>query len=354
MKKEEYINLLMQLIETQSFSKEEDMTADILFHFISGKGIETKRDLNNIWALNKYYDANKPTLLLNSHHDTVKPNAAYTKNPFEAEVTDGKLYGLGSNDAGGALVSLLATFIYFYDKESPINVIFLASAEEEISGMNGVERAIKSLPKVDFAIVGEPTLMELVIAEKGLMVLDCYAEGKAGHAAREGGVNAIYKAMEDIKWFETFAFPKISEMLGKIKMNVTVIEAGNQHNVIPATCKFTVDVRMTDAYTNEEVLEIIKSNVQSEVVPRSTRLQPSGIEKSHPLVRSAVDLKMNLAASPTCSDQALMSWPSVKCGPGDSNRSHIAEEFIYVEEIEKGIDIYIKLIEKLRQGSILP
>ncbi len=353
MKEEKYIKLLMQLIEIQSFSKEEDKTADILFNFISGKGIETKRDLNNIWALNKYYDAKKPTLLLNSHHDTVKPNAAYTKNPFRAEVIDGKLYGLGSNDAGGALVSLLATFIYFYDKELPINVIFLASAEEEISGINGVERAIKSLPKVDFAIVGEPTLMELVIAEKGLMVLDCYAKGKAGHAAREGGVNAIYKAMEDIKWFETFAFPKISEMLGKIKMNVTVIEAGKQHNVIPATCKFTVDVRMTDAYTNQEVLEMIQSNVQCEVAPRSTRLQPSGIQKSHPLVQSAVDLKMNLAASPTCSDQALMPWPSVKCGPGDSNRSHTADEFIYVDEIEKGIDTYIELIENLSREHVL-
>jgi len=299
-------------------------------------------------AYNKYFDESKPTILLNSHHDTVKPNPGYTKDPFKAIVEDGKLYGLGSNDAGGCLVSLIAAFVYYYqDKNLAYNLCLIASAEEEISGKNGIEEAYKHGVDCDFAIVGEPTLLDLAVAEKGLMVLDCTAYGESGHAARDEGVNSIYNAIEDINWFNTYKFPKESEFLGPVKMSVTVINAGSQHNVVPAECKFVVDVRTTDVYSNVEVLEIIQSHVKSDVQARSTRLNPSTIAIEHPIVQAGLSLGKKLYGSPTMSDQALLPILSIKVGPGDSARSHTADEFIYLKEIEDGIKFYIELLGKV-------
>jgi len=345
---EKAFNLLTKLIAAPSFSKEEEEVSFIIEDFFDKQGVHTYRRGNNIWAKNKFFDQNKPTILLNSHHDTVKPNSGYTRDPFLPEVIDGKLYGLGSNDAGGPLVSLIATFLYFYPKENlKYNVIMAATAEEEISGTGGVESIWSSLIPIDFAIVGEPTLTDIATAEKGLMVLDCVAKGKPGHAAREEGINAIYQALPDIEWFRTYKYPRVSETLGEMKMSVTIINSGSQHNVVPAECKFTVDVRVTDAYTLEEAFEIIKSNVKCEVTPRSLRMRSSGIALDHPLVQSAKKNGHKLYGSPTTSDQALIPVASIKMGPGDSARSHSANEFIYVDEIKKGIDCYIKLLENL-------
>lgn len=342
------IELLKELIETPSYSKEEDKTAQILSDFLTGEGVEVLRSGNNVWAKNNHFDDSKPTILLNSHHDTVKPNAGYTLDPFRAIVDEGKLYGLGSNDAGGCLVSLMATFLHFYRQEDlKYNLVFAASAEEEISGRGGIEKLIPELPPIDFAIVGEPTLMHMAIAEKGLMVLDCKATGKAGHAARDEGENAIYKAIQDINWFKDFEFLEVSESLGPVKMSVTVIGAGQQHNVVPDECRFVVDVRTTEAYSNEETLQIIRQHVNCEVKPRSTRLNPSGIPKDHPVVKAGLELGRETYGSPTLSDQALMSFPSLKMGPGDSARSHTADEFIELKEIEQGIDLYIELLKRL-------
>lgn len=342
------IGLLKDLIETPSLSKEEDKTATLIFDFLKSNSASPKRNRNNIWAKNLHFDSTKPIILLNSHHDTVKPNAGYTKDPFQAITEDGKLFGLGSNDAGGCLVSLISTFLHFHDKpDLNYNLVLAATAEEEISGMGGIESLISGLLPIDFAIVGEPTQMNLAIAEKGLMVLDCKVEGQAGHAAREEGENAIYKALKDIEWFRNYAFNKVSGALGPVKMSVTVIEAGKQHNVVPDECRFVVDVRTTDAYSNEETLEIIRKHVNCQVTPRSTRLNPSGIEKNHPIVKAGLGLGRTSYGSPTLSDQALMPFSSVKIGPGDSARSHTADEFIYVEEIEEGISLYIKLLESI-------
>lgn len=342
------LQLLQQLITIPSFSKEEDKTADVIEQFLQSRGIATQRKLNNIWARNKYFDAGKPTILLNSHHDTVKPNSGYTHDPFDAKIEDGRLYGLGSNDAGGCLVSLIATFLHFYDQPNlKYNFCLATTAEEEISGVNGLELIIPELGKLEFGIVGEPTLMQLAIAERGLMVLDCTAHGKAGHAAREEGENAIYKALQDIEWFRTYRFPKESEVFGPIKMSVTIINAGSQHNVVPASCTFTVDVRVTDAYRNEEVLEIIRQHVSCEVKPRSIRLKPSSIDKNHPIVQAGIALGRTTYGSPTTSDQSLLDIPSLKIGPGDSARSHTADEFIYVDEIREGIELYIKMLESI-------
>jgi len=344
----EAISLLKKLIVTPSFSKEEDKTCLIIESALTRKGISVNKKLNNVWCTNKYFNPLKPTILLNSHHDTVKPNAGYTIDPFEVIVKDEKLFGLGSNDAGGPLVALLATFIYFYQEaDLKYNFIFAATAEEEISGQNGIACLINELPKIDFAIVGEPTQMQIAVAEKGLMVLDCKTFGKAGHAAREEGENAIYKAMDCIQWFQTFKFPKVSATLGEIKMSVTIINAGEQHNVVPALCEFTVDVRTTDVYTNEEVLKIIKENVNCEITPRSLRLQPSKINADHPFVLEGMKLNLNTYGSPTMSDQALMPWLSLKMGPGNSARSHSANEFIYIHEIEEAVGIYINILKKL-------
>ncbi|GHN01432.1 acetylornithine deacetylase [Cytophagales bacterium WSM2-2] len=342
------IDLLKKLISTPSFSKEEDRTAVIIEDFFKTHGITTHRKGNNVWAVNQNFDSSRPTLLLNSHHDTVKPNSAYTRGPFLPTIEGDKLFGLGSNDAGGPLVSLIATFLHFHDQQNlKYNILIAATAEEEISGFNGIESIWNDLPKIDCAIVGEPTLTEIAIAEKGLLVLDCIAKGKAGHAAREEGVNAIYEALTDIEWFRKFTFPKTSLTLGKVKMSVTVINAGQAHNQVPPECKFTVDVRVTDSYSLEEVLSIVKENVKCEVTPRSLRLRPSGIDENHPLILSAKRMNKKLYGSPTTSDQALIPVSSIKMGPGDSARSHSADEFIYLTEIRDGIQAYIRLIEGL-------
>ncbi len=345
----EAIELLKSLIQIPSFSKEEDQTAGLLCKFIGEKDIVHTRVGNNVFALNKHYDENRPTILLNSHHDTVKPNPQYTKDPFAATIEDGKLFGLGSNDAGGCLVSLLAAFLHFYNtKDEKYNVIFAATAEEEISGPGGIEHTLPYLPKIDCAIVGEPTLMQMAVAERGLMVLDCTSYGKAGHAARNEGENAIYKAMKDIEWFNNYQFDKISELLGPSRMSVTVIETENKaHNVVPAVCKFVVDTRINELYSFEEVVDIIKGHVQCEVKPRSTRLRSTSIALDHPLVKAGLSLDRTCYGSPTTSDKALMPFPSLKMGPGDSARSHTADEYIYVDEIKEGIEIYIRLLEKI-------
>jgi acetylornithine deacetylase len=342
------IELLKQMIAIPSFSKEENNTADLIQAFIESNGIITHRKLNNVWCFNKYFDESKPSILLNSHHDTVKPNVGYTFNPFEAIITDGKLFGLGSNDAGGSLVSLLATFIYFNELENlKYNLIFAATAEEEISGKNGVELILPELGGIEFAIVGEPTQMHLAIAEKGLLVLDCIVKGKSGHAAREEGENAIYKAIKVIDWFQTFQFPKISETLGSVKMTVTIIQSGAQHNVVPDTCSFTVDIRTTDVYSNSEVLGIIKEHIDCEIIPRSLRLNSSSIDQEHTIVKAGIALGRSTYGSPTSSDQAVMNFPSLKIGPGDSARSHTADEFIYLKEIEEGIELYVKMLNEI-------
>lgn len=342
------IELLKDLIQTESFSKQEDETAAIIEEFFRERNIPYRRKKNNIWARNKYFDASKPTVLLNSHHDTVKPNPSWTLNPFNPLLKDGKLYGLGSNDAGGCLVSLIATFCYFYYRDDlTYNVIIAATAEEEISGREGLEMVAPELPEISFAIVGEPTQMHLAVAEKGLLVLDCNAHGKSGHAARNEGENAIYKAIKDIEWFQTYQFPKVSDNLGPIKMTVTIINAGTQHNVVPDTCKFTVDIRVTEQYTLEEIIETVKKNISSEVIPRSIRLRPSSIPMEHPIVQAGISMGRNTYGSPTTSDQALLDCPSLKMGPGDSARSHTADEYIYLEEIVEGVQLYIKMLEKV-------
>src|SRR5690606_24497032 len=328
---EDALNLLQEMIATPSFSKEEEEVSFVIEDFFERRHIHTYRRMNNIWVKNRHFSPDKPTVLLNSHHDTVRPNSGYTRDPFKPEIIDGKLFGLGSNDAGGPLVSLIATFLHYYDREDlAYNLIMAATAEEEISGTNGIESIWSSLTPIDFAIVGEPTLCGMATAEKGLMVLDCVAKGKPGHAARDEGINAIYEALKDIEWVRNYRFPEVSETLGEMKMTVTIINAGRQHNVVPAECSFTIDVRVTDKYTLEEALEIIRSNLKSTVTPRSMRMRPSGIDMNHPLVQSARKLGLNLYGSPTPSGQALIPVPSVKMGPGDSARSHSADEFIFV------------------------
>lgn len=343
-------DLLKELISIESFSTQEDKTADAVERFLARYQVKTERFGNNVIARNNNFDRSKPTILLNSHHDTVKPNAGWTLNPFEPTVKEDKLFGLGSNDAGGALVSLIATFLHFNAKPNlKYNLIMAATAEEENSGKGGVVSLLNEIGRVDFGIVGEPTEMKMAIAEKGLMVVDCVARGKAGHAARDIGENAIYKAMKDIEWVRTYRFSKVSESLGPVKMSCTIIQAGNQHNVIPDTCKFTVDVRTTDAYTNEATLEIMQKHMQSECIPRSTRLQASGIDPEHLLVKTARKLNIETFGSATSSDMPLWKVPAVKMGPGRSERSHTADEFIYLKEIEGGIEVYIRLLSQLMQ-----
>lgn len=338
--------LLIDLINIPSFSGEEEGTASLIETFLKKEKVDYHRDQHNVWAVNKYFDERKPSILLNSHHDTVKPNKGYTRNPHEAAIENGKIYGLGSNDAGGCLVSLIATFCYFYNQaELKYNLVLLASAEEENSGNNGIRSMIPKLPEIDFAIIGEPTLMNLAIAEKGLLVLDCYAHGTAGHAAHSRGDNSIYKAMTAIQWFQNYTLPKISETLNDTKMTVTQIDAGNQHNVVPATCHFVVDIRVNDLYTNREVLELVKEHVEVEVKERSLNLNSSSIDKNHEVVLSGIKLGREIYGSPTLSDQSNLSCPSLKLGPGDSLRSHTADEFIYENELIEGIDLYIKILK---------
>lgn len=345
----EAIELLKRLIETESFSSEEDQTALHIESWFKNHSIDYKRTKNNVWAINKYYEEGKPTLLLNSHHDTVKPNSAYTNNPFEAIIKDGKLYGLGSNDAGGCLVSLIATFTYFCNyKDLKYNLILVASAEEESSGPNGLNSMLKIIPKIDVAIVGEPTLMNLAVAEKGLVVFDAVVEGTPSHAAHPNDNNAIYNSIKVLEWFKNFNFEKGSDSLGDVKLTVTQISAGSQHNVVPADVKLVIDVRVNDAYSNNEVAKILQENAPvTSIIPRSLRLNSSSIPVNHDLVKAGIAMGRTTYGSPTLSDQAVLTCPSLKLGPGDSTRSHSADEFIYVKEIEEGIKIYIELLNRV-------
>jgi acetylornithine deacetylase len=345
----EAIQLLKQLIATPSFSKEEDNSSALIKNFLERNNAKAEQYLYNVWSKNKHYDQDKPSVLLNSHHDTVKPNKSYTLDPYSPIEKDGKLFGLGSNDAGGSLVALIAAFLYFYErKDLRYNVILAATAEEEISGHNGIEALLPQLGKIDFGIVGEPTQMKMAVAEKGLMVLDCITGGRAGHAARDEGENAITNAIKDIQWFSSYKFDKVSDLLGPVKMSVTVIETDNKaHNVVPAQCRFVVDCRVNELYSFDEMLDIIKPNVKSEVKPRSTRLRSSAIALDHPIVKSGVSLGRGYYGSPTTSDKALMHFPALKIGPGDSARSHTADEFIFIDEIKEGIELYIQLLEKV-------
>jgi acetylornithine deacetylase len=346
---DKYIGLLKKLISTPSFSKEEEKAAEIIRQFLEDEDIEFEVKKNNTWAWNRHYKKGKPVLLLNSHIDTVRPAKGYRLDPFHPLEDGDKLFGLGSNDAGGSLVSLLAVFIHFYNREDlPWNLVFAATAEEEISGRQGLEIVLPEICPISFAIIGEPTRMELAIAEKGLLVLDCYAYGKSGHAAREEGENALYKAMEDIDILRNYKFERISDMLGNVKITVTQIEAGTQHNVIPDVCHFVVDVRTNELYSNKDTAIIISELISSEVKPRSFRLNSSGISTDHPITRLARELGIRVYGSPTTSDQAILSFPSVKMGPGDSARSHTADEFIFKSEIIAGIERYISLIEGLK------
>jgi len=341
----ETIELLKNLIETPSFSSEENNTAILLENWFVSNGINFKRENNNIWAYNLHFDKSKPNLLLNSHHDTVKPNQGYTLNPFSAIEKDGKLFGLGSNDAGGCLVSLMATFTYFYAFENlPYNIIFAGTAEEESSGPNGLNSILKHIPEIDVAIVGEPTEMHLAIAEKGLLVLDIVVSGTASHAAHQNFDNPIYNALSLINWFKTYEFEKISEVLGPVKMTVTQLNAGKQHNVVPSECSLVVDIRVNDCYSNSEILEVVKQNVNAKVTPRSMHLNASSIDKNHALVQAGISLGRNTYGSPTLSDQSVLSCQSMKLGPGNSLRSHTANEFIFIDEVKEGINLYIKII----------
>jgi len=343
------ISLLMQLIETPSFSSEEDETALHIETWMQQYNIDYKRTKNNVWAVNKYFDESKPTLLLNSHHDTVKPNTAYTKDPHKAIIEDGKLYGLGSNDAGGCLVSLIATFTYFYNKKDlKYNLVLVASAEEESSGPNGLNSMLEIIPNIDVAIVGEPTLMNLAVAEKGLVVFDAVVSGTPSHAAHPNDNNAIYNTIQVLKWFKDFKFEKTSEALGDVKLTVTQINGGSQHNVVPADVKLVIDVRVNDAYTNAEIAEILqKSAPSSSIVARSLRLNSSSIPMDHDLVKAGISMGRTTYGSPTLSDQAILTCSSLKLGPGDSTRSHSADEFIHLHEIEEGIKIYIELLNRV-------
>jgi acetylornithine deacetylase len=357
---DEALDLLQRVIAIPSLSKEEKGTADCIAHFLQDKNIDFHRTANNIWATNKFFDASKPSILLNSHHDTVAADSKYTRDPFLPIIEEGKLYGLGSTDAGASLVSLIAAFIYFFAVENlSYNIVLAASAEEEISGRDGIEtlfndekfRAYFSHPG-SFAIVGEPTELQLAVAEKGLLVLDCMAHGKAGHAAREEGENAIYNAVKAIEWFRDFRFEKISATLGEVKMTVTSIVTENKaHNVVPANCHFVVDIRVTDAYTHEEILNTIQQNLDVDVQPRSTRLRSSSIAMDHPVVRAGIALGKTTYGSPTASDQALIPLPSLKCGPGFSGQSHAADEFIEVRWIGEAVAFYTKWLDSLMNNG---
>lgn len=338
------IELLQQLIQTSSFSREEADTAAILERFLAQHGIPAERQNNNVWAVDRHFDPQKPTILLNSHHDTVKPGVAWTYPPFGAVLEGDRLTGLGSNDAGASVVSLLATFRYFYDRPKAFNLICAITAEEEISGANGIKSILPELWKIDLGIVGEPTGMNAAVAEKGLLVLDGVARGRTGHAARNEGDNALYKALDDITWLRSYQFPQVSELLGPVKMTVTQISSGTQHNVVPDECRYVVDVRPTECYSNEEILAMVRAHVQAEITPRSTHLQSSGLPLAHPILRKALAMGKTTYGSPTLSDQALMRFDTLKMGPGDSARSHAPDEYILLSEIRAGIADYIELL----------
>jgi len=341
------VALLQQLIAIPSFSREETAVANFLERYIEIKGYVVSRKDNNVWILSPGFDTSRPTILLNSHIDTVKPVAGWTHDPFAPTIENGKLFGLGSNDAGASVVSLLHAFFSLTQKQQSYNLIFAASAEEEVSGKNGIESLLQELPKIDFAIVGEPTQMNMAVAEKGLMVLDCVATGKAGHAARNEGDNAIYKALNDVEWFRTYHFIRQTNLLGPVKMSVTQITAGTQHNVVPDKCSFVVDVRSNEMYSNDEILEEIRRNVSCDVQPRSTRLSSTATPLDHPIVKRGRELDRTVFGSPTLSDQALMPFASLKMGPGDSARSHTADEYIQTNEIVEAVEIYVQLLDGL-------
>ncbi|MEZ4828299.1 MAG: M20 family metallo-hydrolase [Bacteroidia bacterium] len=343
------VSLLKQLIATPSFSREESGTADIISRFFSDRSIPHTRYGHNILSSNLHFREGLPVILLNSHHDTVKPNSGWTLDPFAPTEAGDKLTGLGSNDAGGPLVSLIATFLHYYDSpDLPYNLVLAATAEEEISGAGGIASVLPQIGDIDLGIIGEPTGMHLAIAERGLMVLDCEAKGKSGHAARNEGINAIYEALPDIEWFRTWQFDKVSDMLGPVKMTVSQIQAGTQHNVVPDICTFVVDVRVNEYYSNQQLFEIIDSHTRCQVKARSFRLNSSRIDTSHPVVVRGKSLGRNCYGSPTLSDQALIPYPTIKIGPGESARSHTADEYILLSEIEQGIDLYIALLHDLK------
>jgi acetylornithine deacetylase len=343
--KAEAIALLKQLISIPSFSKEEGETAEAIANFLIKKGVAPQRQGNNVWAYLTPFEANRPTIWLNSHHDTVKPNTGYTKDPFLAEEQEGKLFGLGSNDAGGPLVALIATFCHFLGKDLPFNLLLVASAEEEISGSQGISSLISVLPPADLVIVGEPTQMRLAVAEKGLLVLDATVKGKAGHAAREEGVNAICLALNDLEKVKAYKFTKVSPLLGPTKVSCTVIHAGEQHNMVPELCRYVLDVRVNELYSHEEVLYELNAKLSAELIPRSMRLRSSSLPEGHLLHEVGKSLGLETFGSPTLSDQALIPYPSAKIGPGDSARSHTADEFIFTQEVKDGITTYISILE---------
>ena len=346
---ENAISLLKNLIETQSFSTEEENTAKLIEGWFTENKIPFKRTKNNIWATNKHFDESKPTMLLNSHHDTVYPYTAYTNDPLKAFVEDGKLYGLGSNDAGGCLVSLIATFTNFYAQENlKYNLVIVASAEEENSGPDGLNSMLSIIPHIDVAIVGEPTLMNLAVAEKGLVVFDAVVEGTPSHAAHPNNNNSIYNTIEVLQWFKEFKFEKPSVALGDVKMTVTQISAGSQHNVVPAHTNLVVDVRVNDSYSNKEIANILQEQSPcTTITPRSLRLNSSSISTDHALVKAGIAMGRETYGSPTLSDQSVLTCQSLKLGPGDSTRSHSANEFIYLAEIEEGIKIYVELLNRV-------
>ena len=349
MTQEQYVSdaveLLKKLIATPSVSRNEKDAADIMEQTIRSYGFEPQREANNLWIIDSHYDESRPTLLLNAHIDTVKPVTSWSRDPFSPDVEDGVLYGLGSNDCGGGLCALLQIFRMLTEKPQSYNLIYLASAEEEVSGKDGITRALPLLPHIDLAIVGEPTGMNPAVAEKGLMVLDVIAHGKSGHAARNEGVNAIYEALDDMRWIRDYKFEKVSEFLGPTKMTLTVVNAGTQHNVIPDKCTMLVDIRTNEFYDNEEVYEFIRQHLKSEVKAHSFRLKSSRIDPEHPLIRKCVAMGMKPFGSPTLSDQALMHFPSFKLGPGESSRSHSANEFIRISEIRDAIAKYETLLD---------
>jgi len=343
------IGLLETLIATPSPSRGEARTADLLAAFLADRGVAVGRLYNNVYARCERFDPAKPTLLLNSHHDTVKPSASYTRDPFAPDREQGRLYGLGSNDAGGSVVSLAMTFLHYCRSELPFNLLLALVAEEEVMGEHGIRALLPELGPVDMALVGEPTRMQAAVGERGLVVLDCTAHGRAGHAARGEGVNALYIALEDIRWLQHYRFDRVSELLGDIRMTATQISAGTQHNVVPAECRFVVDIRTTDAFSNEETVEIVRRHMTSDAVPRSTRVRASAIAADHPMVAAARAAGRSCFVSPTTSDMALMPFPSLKMGPGDSARSHTADEYILESEIDEGIRLYIRYIAELAE-----
>ncbi len=342
------ISMLMRLIEIPSYSRDERSASDFLESELSERGIKTHRYANNIVAYNRAFDKSKPTILLNSHIDTVKPATAYSRDPHRASIEGDRLYGLGSNDAGAALVSLIQIFCQLYDsKDMKQNIALAISAEEEVSGRDGMELLVGKLPEISLAVVGEPTSMQMAISERGLLVVDCLWRGKAGHAARGEGENAIYKAIDDIRWVRDYRYDRISPTLGATSMNLTIVGSGSQHNVVPDECRATIDIRITDSYTFEDILNILREHMSCEVTPRSLRLRPSYIRADHPIVEAASAMGIELFGSPTLSDQALMPFTSVKIGPGDSARSHSADEYILISQIKQGIETYRKLIETI-------